>query len=266
MKKSTKFTIVTVCYNAVRDIEKTIQSVLSQKYLNLEYIVIDGNSTDGTVEIIDKYSSKITTWISEPDKGIYDAMNKGINLATGDYINFMNAGDTFYDDNVLCKIASLDLLEDVVYGDAIMITELYTFHQVPKSLSLFKKTLPFCHQSSFTKAKLLKQFKFDLSYTSAADYNLMYQLWIRNFDFRYIPIEVSIFDARDGFSATHKKKVYKEIGRITGTNKSWIGRVGIYTSYYIYTIRRIIKNMIPKSLLRKIMAKNIHNYKNYSLR
>ena len=94
-KASQKVTVVTVCYNAVKEIEKTIQSVIGQTYDNVEYIIVDGGSTDGTLDIIRKYSSRITRWVSEPDKGIFDAMNKSARMATGEYINFMNAGDLF---------------------------------------------------------------------------------------------------------------------------------------------------------------------------
>ena len=97
-------TIVTVSFNAVTTIEKTILSVINQTYSNIEYIIIDGGSTDGTVEIIKKYENKISKWISEPDRGIYDAMNKGIKLAIGKWINFMNAGDCFTNNSVLENI------------------------------------------------------------------------------------------------------------------------------------------------------------------
>lgn len=99
-----KISVVTVCYNSVDTIEETMLSVLNQTYPDIEYIMIDGGSTDGTVEIIKKYAARIAYWVSEPDKGIFDAMNRGISVATGNYINFMNSGDKFYANNVLEKV------------------------------------------------------------------------------------------------------------------------------------------------------------------
>ena len=101
------FSIITITYNAERWLEQTILSVLSQSYAGIEYIVIDGGSTDGTVEIIRRYASGIAYWTSEPDKGIYDAMNKGLQRATGDYVWFINAGDTFYAANTMQQVATL---------------------------------------------------------------------------------------------------------------------------------------------------------------
>ena len=95
-----KFTVITVCFNAAKTIERTIKSVLNQNYKDLEYIIIDGKSTDGTLNIIKKYEVAVDKWISEPDKGIYDAMNKGIGFATGDIISFLNADD-WYEDNII---------------------------------------------------------------------------------------------------------------------------------------------------------------------
>ncbi len=266
MNEPPLFTIITVCYNAANSIEKTILSVLSQNYPNIEYIIIDGNSTDNTIDIIKKYQFRISKWISSPDKGIYDAMNKGIDLTTGDYINFMNAGDTFYNENVLSCIANKNLSEEVIYGDAIMITESYSFYQLPLPLTQFVKTLPFCHQSSFTKTSLIKKFKFDISYRSAADFNLMYQIWLNKYRFKYIPIPMSIFDARNGFSSKHKKRVFEEIGRITGKDKFWIGRMQIKINYLTYSMRNLIKRLIPLIISKKILSLNLHNYKDYTLK
>jgi len=116
-------TIITVSYNAVKTIEDTILSVINQTYPNIEYIIIDGGSTDGTLDIIKKYQDKITYWVSEPDKGIYDAMNKGTLKATGVWLNFMNAGDTFYDHQVLEKVfKDKDWSNtDVIYGDVVYV-------------------------------------------------------------------------------------------------------------------------------------------------
>lgn len=94
-----KVTVVTVSYNADKVIEPTIKSVVNQTYPNLEYVIIDGSSTDNTLNIIKKYSNKISAWYSEPDRGIYDGMNKGLDVATGDWIIFMNAGDRFLHKN-----------------------------------------------------------------------------------------------------------------------------------------------------------------------
>lgn len=118
-----KTSIVTVLYNNRVNFIKTLNSVKTQNYSNIEYLVIDGGSTDGTPDVIKQNESVINKWISEPDKGIYDAMNKGINLSTGDYIWFLNGGDTIYSDNTLNEIFSTDEKADVYYGDTELVDE-----------------------------------------------------------------------------------------------------------------------------------------------
>jgi glycosyltransferase involved in cell wall biosynthesis len=120
-----KITIITVCYNRKATIEKAIQSVLSQNYHDIEYIIIDGNSKDGTQEIIESYKDKISKYISEPDKGMYDAINKGFQLATGDIIGLMHSDDEFYDRKAISRIAArfqYDNNIDGVYGDGIYVS------------------------------------------------------------------------------------------------------------------------------------------------
>ena len=115
-----KLSIVTICYNAESEIEKTILSVSKQLFKDYEYIIVDGKSNDKTMDIIERYSDKIDTIISEPDNGIYDAMNKGIDCAKGKWTIFLNAGDYFYNDEVLLKLfTKLDIYEniDVAYGN-----------------------------------------------------------------------------------------------------------------------------------------------------
>jgi glycosyltransferase involved in cell wall biosynthesis len=120
-----KITIITVCYNRKATIAKAIESVLSQNYDDIEYIIVDGNSTDGTKKIVESYSDKITQFISEPDNGMYDAINKGMRMATGDIIGLMHSDDEFYDDQVINRIADRFVEEsniDGIYGDGIYIS------------------------------------------------------------------------------------------------------------------------------------------------
>ena len=150
MSKHPKISIVTVCYNAEKDIEKTIHSVINQTYDNIEYIVIDGGSNDGTLSMINKYASKIDKIISEPDKGIYDAMNKGITLAKGDWINFMNAGDSYVDADVL-KLVSDNINNncDIIYGVKNIEEEFAYYYVKAKPIEMLNTEMPFCHQTVF---------------------------------------------------------------------------------------------------------------------
>ena len=119
-----KFSIITVTYNAEKVLEDTIQSVISQTYHHIEYIIVDGASKDGTISIINRYRPHIHTVVSEPDKGLYDAMNKGIHLATGDYLCFLNAGDSFHEDDTLQQMVhtlGIGELPDVLYGETALV-------------------------------------------------------------------------------------------------------------------------------------------------
>lgn len=153
-----KITVVTVCYNAAETIEKTILSVVGQTYNNIEYLIIDGGSKDDTLAIIKKYESNISKWISEPDKGIYDAMNKAIKMATGEWINFMNAGDCFATNDVLEKIFNDEIPNNVkfLYSD--------NYYIDPDGRKIFAKhdhTIPsILHQSSIYRKELHYEYGF----------------------------------------------------------------------------------------------------------
>lgn len=152
MKTNPKISVVTVTYNCIGVLEDTLKSVISQEYSNVEYIVIDGKSSDGTLNLIDKYKDHISILVSEPDKGIFDAMNKAIKLVTGDWILFMNAGDTFADDNVLTSVFSNHIESNVgvVFGDAYFKRKsgLSLYHGIPFYRNKDKyKGMGICHQS-----------------------------------------------------------------------------------------------------------------------
>ena len=179
------FTIITVTYNAENLVENTMKSIFSQTYTDYEYIVIDGNSTDNTMDIIKQYRDKIDILISEKDNGIYDAMNKGIKFATGQYINFMNCGDYFVNNEVLEKV-SKKIQEDsaVIYGNAIYHTVVGKYRVYPSTIDkTIQRRMPFNHQCTFVKTEIAKNHLFDTTYKVSADYNMFLSLYKEGFRF-----------------------------------------------------------------------------------
>ena len=201
-------TVVTVVFNDEAHIEKTIQSVLRQSYSNIEYIIIDGASTDATCSIIEKYREKIDFFLSEKDKGVYDGMNKGIQLAKGEWIHFLNSGDVFYDENVISGVFNnyTDNGESTIYGDTIY----YNPNENVKTRVVARRVtnepgsfMPSCHQSIFTRAVELKNYPFDLRYRVYADSNFYYELSKRNNKGLYTNSVISIYDST-GLSSRNK--------------------------------------------------------------
>ena len=177
--KHPKFSIITVTYNAASVLEDTIQSVITQTYKNVEYIIVDGDSSDRTLEIANKYKEHIHCIISEPDKGLYDAMNKGIKKATGDYLCFLNAGDELHEDDTLQlmvhSITERDL-PDVLYGETAIVDEEGHFLRMrrlstPEELNWksFKKGMVVCHQAFFARRALVPLY--DMQYRFSADFD-----------------------------------------------------------------------------------------------
>ncbi|PWE21613.1 glycosyltransferase [Aliarcobacter skirrowii] len=236
-----RISIITVVYNGEKYLENTILSVINQTYHNVEYIIIDGGSTDGTIDIIKRYEDKIYCWISERDKGIYDAMNKGIELASGEWINFMNAGDVFFDTNVLNSIfLKKDFKDiDVVYGNHNVIYKNKTRIKKAGNIKNIWKGSQFCHQSTFVSAKVHKANKFNLSNRIGADFELFYTLYKKKMTFKYVNVIVANYSA-GGLSDI--KRLDSIIGRWNIIEKNT--KVNFY---YIWIIlKEILKNYIKK--------------------
>lgn len=180
-----KISIITVCFNSAKTIEQTIDSVVKQTYQNIEYIIIDGSSTDGTVDIIKKYEDKIAYWVSEPDEGIYDAMNKGIDKATGDYIYFLGADDCLVNKNIINIIINqidddTDVLSGVVwsvYPESKMQQVFSNNIKNTKFDDLEQRKIMAPHQGMFVKSSVMKNLKFDSKYKIGADYKFILILW-----------------------------------------------------------------------------------------
>jgi len=213
--------IITVVFNGEKYLEQTIQSVLNQTYSNVEYIIVDGDSTDGTLDIIKKYEDQIDYWVSEKDNGIYDAMNKGVSLGTGDYIAFLNADDWYPIESIKWVVENaMKTKAGYIYGN-INLYDGDVFMQIREpNLKKYKKYQPFGHQSLFVKINYMQQMPFDTRYNIAADYDFMIKLIVS--EISYIQIKESLVNFRIrgissevDFAKEHFHIQYNHFGIIT---------------------------------------------------
>jgi len=172
-----KLTVITIVYNNVRDIERTIKSVLNQTHKNIEYIIIDGKSTDGTLEVIEKYKTHISKIVSETDKGIYDAMNKGLALAKGDYVLFMNSGDEIYDEHTVEDVFASATGADIYYGETEMYNDNWESlgrrrHEAPENFDWksFRFGMNVSHQAIYIKRSITVPYDLKYKYSSDIDW------------------------------------------------------------------------------------------------
>lgn len=257
--ESIKISVVTVVYNAVSIIENTIKSVIDQTYPNLEYIVIDGGSTDGTIDIIKKYSDDIAYWISEPDKGIYDAMNKAIDMVSGSWINFMNAGDYFYNDAVIQNVFGGDAIYNeyaAVYGDAEY--RLRDFSYIRPGYDCDRDHfMPFSHQAAFARTDIAKKNKFNLKYKIAADTEFFLRLNRENYKLKHIPVVVCSYDASEGLSMNNEVKHAKEF--INMQVQYGAPQDSTYFKQYLRNayFRQLMRQVIPSKIWQKIRENKI---------
>lgn len=242
-------TIITVVYNGIEFLEDTIKSVILQTYENIEYIIIDGASTDGTVELIKKYENHISKWVSEPDKGIYDAMNKGIEQSSGVWSNFLNAGDSYIESDVLEKIFTSNLEDStLIYGDIIAIKENGN-HLDVKAITLkndnsLKRGMKVCHQAIFYNKDVL--IKYDDKLRLKSEWKHLIEITrnekfkAKKFDFPFVYYTVG------GLGAQLLKLNQKEYRQVF-LNMYGTYEYIKYMPYFLYmTVRRTLKNILNK--------------------
>lgn len=207
-----KFTIITVCYNTSKTIRETIDSVLGQTYQELEYIVVDSKSEDGTVDILQSITDKRLTFISEKDSGIYNAMNKGLKMASGDYLIFLGADDIFYDKDVLKKVAGkLTGSNDVVYGDVMLKTRQRLYNGAFSRWTWGHRNI--CHQSIFYPKSVYGRYMYNEKYRSVADWDYNLRLLIDGIKFTYIRETICTFNDSDGLSSSTKDYDFLKVRR-----------------------------------------------------
>jgi len=242
-------TVITVVFNGEEYLEQTIHSVINQSYDNVEYIIIDGDSTDGTLDIVKKYESQIDYWVSENDKGIYDAMNKGIKVSTGKWINFMNAGDRFFNTETIFNICiHIDKRVDLLYGDTEMRYKTFVRERkadIPKTI---KKRMPFGHQSMFVKTKVHKNNLYNIKYTICADYDFACAVYQKNIFFKKVDFVLSSCST-DGLSDIQNIRRTKQSAEIAY-------RYFPILSVKFYHQKNILKNYI-KTFFKKVLPSQL---------
>jgi glycosyltransferase involved in cell wall biosynthesis len=239
-----KISLLTVSFNSASTIKDTIESIRSQDYKNIEYIVVDGNSKDGTVEIITSYDSFISKWISEPDKGIYDAMNKAIQMATGDVVGILNSDDFYFNDQIISQIANAfeDSSVDIVFGDLIFVNPANLSKVVRKYSSAnwhpdrFARGFMPAHPTVFIRRKYYEQFGlFKTDYKIAADYELLIRfLYVHKLKYKYLPITM-VKMRRGGVSSRNWKSNFilnDEIIRACRENGIKTNIFKVYPKYF----------------------------------
>lgn len=252
-----KVSIVTVTYNCENTISETLASVVNQDYKNKEYVVIDGASKDKTLSIIKEYESSIDIMISEPDKGIFDAMNKSLDYVTGDYVIFINSGDKFVNSHIVKDIfEGKNYSEDLIYGDVYVQTRygfklrkadaIYQYN--PSKRDLVFKSQGFCHQSLFTKVSALKKERFDLSYSIGADYDTTARVFYHGAQkIVNVGFPIAVFDDRVGGASHYKEvKMYKERFNMFKYNPTIIDWIKVYKQFYVTIIKRNLENLFPE--------------------
>ena len=212
-KTKLKLSIITVTLNNKDGLKKTLDSIQNQIFKDYEVIVIDGKSTDGTIDYLKKFSDIF--YLSEKDSGIYNAMNKGISYAKGEYINFLNSGDSYFSESTLLNIFNMNPSEDLLYGDAIISGVENKIKTIKPLDLLFLRDDTICHQSQFIKTDLIKKYNgFNEKFRIGADHDLLVRLVVKhNHNFQYFPIPIVIYDDT-GFSSTHQSGIQLQNERI----------------------------------------------------
>jgi glycosyltransferase involved in cell wall biosynthesis len=253
IKKSYKnkplISIVTVIFNDKGTFEETIKSVINQKYDNIEFIIIDGGSTDGTLDLIKKYEDKIDYWASSKDKGIYDAMNKGVDISSGDWIYFLGADDILY--NVLHKLSiMLDSEYSAVYGDVYMPKRHKLYNGEFNKLKLLFNNI--CHQSIFYNKSVFKRDRFDLKYKLLSDYAFNIKFFNEK-TFKYYPILIARYNDSDGASSSAPDLNFKD-DKLKIIYKNFEFRYFLFFGFYkinIYILSILKLKSFVKFFLKK---------------
>ena len=254
-----KVSIITVCYNPGGSIIKTLESVLAQDYTDFEYVIEDGASTDGTENVINAYRGKFEKrgisllFYSEKDNGIYDAMNRAVNRSSGEFVNFMNAGDCFYSPTVLSEVFFGKDHDDagVLYGDAVEY-EYGRYYMFRKSFAQIESRMPFSHQSAFVRRKLMLDRPFNLDFPIGADYDLLLAMYKAGVTFTDTQ-EIICIVTKDGVSSLKLYDTYMETLKIrSGHGIAMPSESELASKRRVMNIKQFVMDHFPEFIKKMI--------------
>lgn len=254
--------IITVCFRAGDDVRTTMDNVLLQTWKQFEYLVIDGGSDDGTPELLKKYESSFSQagipfrYVSEPDHGIYDAMNKGTRMAEGQWLLFLNAGDLLADSRILEQIFSIPSDGQIIYGDTLCIYQGNQKLYPALPLDHLTYEMAFCHQSAFIRRKLLLETPYDTTYRVCADHCFFLSMYLKKKAFDYRPVPVSVYEIA-GYSDKNKMRSHKEQHRMQK-------ELGVFRFSFSWLLREVrfylkqgIKTVFGQKLIDSVRKKRL---------
>lgn len=237
--------VITVTFNAEKTLERTLKSVRNQTYPHIEHIIVDGKSKDGTVELIRKYDNEKLKWISETDKGLYDAMNKAATMATGDYLCFLNAGDTFFDAQTVEKIFQSfpdNESHDILYGETAIVDDNGIFLHMrrlkaPEALSWksFKQGMLVCHQAFIVKRSIFEPY--DLQYRFSSDFDWAVRMMKKATLIHNTRLTLINY-LNEGMTTANRKASLKERYRIMA---KYYGEVSTFLHHVWFAVRAVVK-------------------------
>lgn len=251
-----KISVITVVYNGALEVEETLKSVLGQTYPQLEYIVIDGGSTDGTVDIIRRFEKNIDVFSSEPDKGIYDAMNKGLARATGDWVVFMNAGDRFYKDTTVSDVFAAPHFDaQVIYGGVEIRYDDFARIEAPGRPDQLWQGMKFSHQSAFISAPYHKERPYNIANRIAADLQFFYQAYVDGARFvRSGEVIASVNTG--GVSETNRQRaIGAALKAVTDVRDTPSVRLYFALRMADASLRSFLKRILPKNIVKWIILR-----------